>query len=56
MRTTLSDLGRWLAICGLWLLIGLLIVPTAVMHWLSGGGLAVIEVLKDRVDDLRGKS
>ncbi len=53
MRNTLSALVRWLAIGGLWLLMGVLIVPVMILHWVSGAGLAVIAELKATADMLR---
>lgn len=52
-RTALACL-RFLGWAALWLLIGLLIVPTMVTHWISGAGLWVIAELKAKADELIG--
>jgi len=52
MNTTASALLRFSAAGGLWLLIAVLILPSLVMHWLSGAGLFVIAELKAKADDL----
>lgn len=52
MRNTLSVLGRWLAIGGLWLLIMLLTIPIWIAHHITGAGLALLEPLKAKADEL----
>lgn len=52
-RTALACL-RFLGWGALWFLIALLIVPTLVLHWLSGAGLWVVAELKARADELIG--
>lgn len=52
MKKTASASLRFLAAGGLWLLIAVLIIPSLVMHWLSGAGLFVIAELKTLADDL----
>lgn len=54
MNKTASALLRFSAAGGLWLLIAVLILPSLVMHWLSGAGLFVIAALKDKADELIG--
>lgn len=54
MRNTLSVLARWLAIGGLWLLIGLLVLPVLLLQSVTGAGIRVLEILKQTADELRG--
>jgi hypothetical protein len=46
---------RFLGVAGLYLIIGVLIVPTLIAHWLGFGGLWVIEIAKAKADELRGR-
>ena len=42
----------WLAIGGLWVLIALLMVPTAICQAITGVGLSLMEPLKAKADEL----
>jgi len=52
MSKSASASLRYLAAGGLWLLIAVLILPTLILHWVSGAGLFVIAELKTLADDL----
>jgi hypothetical protein len=52
MKSSASALLRFLAAGGLWLLIAILIIPTLMLHWVSGAGLFVIAELKTLADEL----
>lgn len=53
MRNTLSDLARWLAIGGLWAVIGLAMPLTLLGQGMSALGLSVAERAKARLNRLR---
>lgn len=53
MPSMLSASARLLAIGGVWVAIGLLIIPAALFHALSGASLTALEALKAKADELR---
>lgn len=52
MRNTLAGLVRLLGALALYLIVGVLLVPTWIAGLITGAGLAMIEPLKDRADEL----
>lgn len=52
MKSTLRASPRYLAIFGLWVLIGILIVPTWIAQKITGVGLSLIDPLKAKADEL----
>lgn len=52
MWNTLAAPMRWAAICALWLLVALALPLSWLMQLAGGGGLAVAEWARDRIDDL----
>lgn len=52
MKRTPNGWLRFLAWGGLWLVIGLLTIPTFICQLVTGAGLAMIEPLKAKADEL----